>query len=213
MSLSRQVLSSPFDAPQRPRTVASRQSGDRKKVKEVGSGLLHAGNIMSDTRVVRRSTFIAATSNNINNNTNSGGNDKQPGCVIFDSRLIKGDVFANPIVIVKNRHQQGNNDDAKTINKNRQRTISTPPPVKGRRHISIQTDDNAGGDTSVDYMRDMTSRQTSASCANSLEDLIIDAVDKEADKAESDDVVVVDVPHSADTNVAILLQKENVAPS
>ena len=155
MSLSRQVLSSPFDAPQRPRTVASRQSGDRKKVKEVGSGLLHAGNIMSDTRVVRRSTFIAATAkNNINNNTTyCGGNDKQPGCVIFDSRLIKGDVFANPVVTV-NQHQQGNNDDAKTIHKNRQRAISTPPPVKGRRHISIQTDDNAGGDTSVDDTRD-----------------------------------------------------------
>ena len=211
MSLSRQVLSSPFDAPQRPRTVASRQSGDRKKVKEGGSGLAHAGNIMSDTRVVRRSTFIAATSkNNINNNTTySGGNDKQPGCVIFDSRLIKGDVFANPVVTVKNQHQQGNNDDAKTIHQTRQRAISTPPPVKGRRHISIQTDDNAGGDTSVDDTRD----EMTSACANSLgKDLTIDVVDKEEDKAEITEDVV-DVPHASDTNVEILLQKENVAPS
>lgn len=213
MSLSRQVLSSPFDAPQRPRTVASRQSGDRKKVKEGGSGLLHAGNIMSDTRVVRRSTFTAATSkNNINNDTTDSGSneEQQPGCVIFDSRLIKGDVFANPIVTIKNQHHQGNNDDAKKIHQTRQRAISTPPPVKGRRHISIQTDDNAGGDTPVDDTRDETSRQTSA-CANSLEDLTIDVVDKEADKAEITDDVV-DVPHASDTNVEILLQKENVAP-
>ena len=201
MSLSRQVLSSPFDAPQRPRTVASRQSGDRKKVKEVGSGLLHAGNIMSDTRVVRRSTFTAATSNN--------NDEQQPGCVIFDSRLIKGDVFANPVVTVKNQHQQGNNDDAKKIHQTRQRAISTPPPVKGRRHISIQTDDNAGGDTSVDDTRD----EMTSACANSLgKDLTIDVVDKEEDKAEITEDVV-DVPQVADTNVAVLLQKENVAPS
>ena len=162
---------------------------------------------MSDTRVVRRSTFTAATSkNNINNDTtDSGSNDKQqPGCVIFDSRLIKGDVFANPIVTVKNRHQQGNNDDAKKIQQTRQRAISTPPPVKGRRHMSIQTDDNAGSDMSVDDTRD-------ESCANSLEDLI-DVVDKKADKAEITEDVV-DVPHVADTNVEVSLQKENVAPS
>ena len=212
MSLSRQVLSSPFDAPQRPRTVASRQSGDRKKVKEGGSGLLHAGNIMSDTRVVRRSMFTAATSNDINNNNNTdsgSSNDKQqPGCVIFDSRLIKGDVFANPIVTIKNQHHQGNNDDAKKIHQTRQRAISTPPPVKGRMHISIQTDDNAGGDTYVDDTRD----EMTSACANSLKDLTIDIVDKEADKAELTDDVV-DVPHASDTNVEILLQKENVAPS
>ena len=201
MSLSRQVLSSPFDTPQRPRTVASRQSGDLKKVKEVGSGLLHAGNIMSDTRVVRRSTFTAATSNN--------NDEQQPGCVIFDSRLIKADVFANPVVTIKNQHHQGNNDDAKKIHQTRQRAISTPPPVKGRRHISIQTDDNAGGDTSVDDTRD----EMTSACANSLgKDLTIDVVDKEEDKAEITEDVV-DVPHASDTNVEILLQKENVAPS
>ncbi|KAL7536313.1 hypothetical protein ACHAXR_007076 [Thalassiosira sp. AJA248-18] len=140
MSFSRQVLSSPFDAPQRPRTAASRQNGDRKRVKEGGSSLANNSNIMVDTRVVRRTPTLFNASMALAKKHDSNEMDQVSSCILFDSRLIKGDVFANPIVTVTGNHQ-GNDESQKEGNKSARRTISTPPPVKGRRHISVQTDD------------------------------------------------------------------------
>lgn len=145
MSLSRQVLSSPFDVPQRPRTAASRQNGDRKRVKEVGSTLANS-NIMVDTRVVRRSTFNPFLAKNMNDyvmeeSSTDSADHQQPGCILFDSRLIKGEVFANPIVTVSHL-QQGNDDQKRPKSACGIQTMPTPPPVKGRHHISVQTDDD-----------------------------------------------------------------------
>ena len=134
MSLSRQVLSSPFDAPQRPRTEASIQNGDRKRVKEGGSNL--ASNIMVDTRVVRRSIFNPSM---VKNNS-AEESSTEPGCILFDSRLIRGDVFANPIVTVTGG-QQSDDENQKRNDACSRRAISTPPPVKGRHHAEVQTDD------------------------------------------------------------------------
>lgn len=137
MSLSRQVLSSPFDAPQRPRTAASRQNGDRKRVKEGGSSLA-TNNIMVDTRIVRRSVLfdgsMAKGFENCNDDT-----DRKSGCILFDSRLTKGDKFANPIVTVTDPRQGSKGNDQKT---RKSGPLSTPPPVKGRNHVSVQTDDD-----------------------------------------------------------------------
>ena len=136
MSLSRQVLSSPFDAPQRPRTEASIQNGDRKRVKEGGSNL--ASNIMVDTRVVRRSIFNPSM---VKNNS-AEESSTEPGCILFDSRLIRGDVFANPIVTVTAGQQSQNHDENQKRNDAfSRRAISTPPPVKGRHHAEVQTDE------------------------------------------------------------------------
>ncbi|KAL9188355.1 hypothetical protein ACHAXT_006733 [Thalassiosira profunda] len=131
--LSSQVLSSPFDAPQRPRTAPSRQNGDRKRVKETGSSLGRPSNIMVDARVIRRSILANKT------NASNEANGHQQGCVLFDSRLIKGDVFANPIVTVppgitekRSGKPAGRSPEC--------RQIATPPPVTGRLHVSVQTD-------------------------------------------------------------------------
>ena len=164
MSLSWQVLSSPFDVTAKPRTDLSRHYDDRKKFKK-GRLLLEndgksANNIMVDSRVVRRSIFASNGTNSLArytshskggggggstvgfgrggvvNNANSGKQQRQQnqqqqphyqqqssnGCILFDSRLIKGNIFANPIITVtktipneehlqekeKNRHQQPN---------------------------------------------------------------------------------------------------------
>mmetsp|Transcript_7257 Transcript_7257/g.18036 ORF Transcript_7257/g.18036 Transcript_7257/m.18036 type:complete len:202 (+) Transcript_7257:156-761(+) len=143
MSLSRQVFSSPFDVPQRPRTAASRQNGDRKRVKEGGSSLATNSNIMVDTRVVgpcvvRRSTLNGTT---VKKNASEHSNeDQRPGCILFDSRLIRGDVFANPIVTVTGQ-QHENKKRGRGTSAFGHRAMTTPPPVKGRRHVSVQTDD------------------------------------------------------------------------
>ena len=136
--LSRQVLSSPFDVPQRPRSAASRQ-GDRKRVKEQGSTLKggqSANNIMVDSRVVRRSTLMVRNKNEVERSSG----DKVPGCILFDSRLIKGDIFANPIVTVTGGSP--NKKQGRPSSSHGHRVITTPPPVKGRRHVSVQTDED-----------------------------------------------------------------------
>lgn len=134
MSLSRLALSSPFDAVQRPRTAPSRQNGDRKRVKEGGSSLA-SSNIMVDTRVVRRSQFnVSIAQMQVEND------EQQPGCILFDSRLIKGDVFANPVVTVTTSRQSSSE---RWKHPRSRRLVGTPPPVKGRRHASVQTDSDA----------------------------------------------------------------------
>mmetsp|Transcript_2439 Transcript_2439/g.5152 ORF Transcript_2439/g.5152 Transcript_2439/m.5152 type:complete len:168 (-) Transcript_2439:363-866(-) len=159
MSLSRQVLSSPFDVQQRPRTAASRQNGDRKRVKEGGSSLANSNN-MVDTRVIRKSTFNASTAEN----TNAMESNEQSGCILFDSRLINGDVFANPIVTVTGQ-QHSNGENQKQASRGTsacgRRTMSTPPPVKGRCHISVQTD----GDTDTIEIDACEQSSLAVSCA------------------------------------------------
>ena len=115
MSLSRQVLSSPFDVEQRPRETSTQNNGNRIKVKENGSSLV-APRI--DTE-------------------HDCSVDQQSESIVFDSRLIKNDVFANPIVTVKGQPRQ----QSKSRQDTKKRNDSTPPPVKGRAHMSIQTDD------------------------------------------------------------------------
>jgi len=136
MSLSRQVLSSPFDVEQRPRETSTQtqKGGNRIKVKENGGSSLIARN---------STTEDSACSVN-----------QQPGSISFDSRLIKNDsprhIFANPIVTVKEQPQQHNSkDESKSRQDAKKRKDSTPPPVKGRQHISIQTDDYNDTDTVV----------------------------------------------------------------
>jgi len=122
MSLSRQVLSSPFDVEQRSRETSTQNGGNRIKVNEKGSSLV-APRI--DT------TEDAACSV-----------DQQPGSISFDSRSIKNDIYANPVVTVKGQPQQHNGkDESKSRQDTKKRNDSTPPPVKGRAHMSIQTDD------------------------------------------------------------------------
>ena len=121
-TMSRQILSSPFDW------------DVHQKVEEDGSSVA-TSNIMVDTRVVRRRTFNASSTKNAEDTKLS---TEQP-CISFDRRLILGDIFANPIITVTG-------EDAKKQTMKRpaecgQRTISTPPPVKGRHHVSVQTDD------------------------------------------------------------------------
>ena len=118
--MSRQILSSPFDW------------DVHQKVEEDGSSVA-TSNIMVDTRVVRRRTFNASS---IKNAEDMKLSTEQPS---FDRRLIIGDIFANPIITVtgKDAKKQTMKGPAACG----QRTISTPPPVKGRHHVSVQTDD------------------------------------------------------------------------
>ena len=118
--MSRQILSSPFDW------------DVHQKVEEDGSSVA-TSNIMVDTRVVRRRTFNASS---IKNAEDMKLSTEQPS---FDRRLIIGDIFANPIITVtgKDAKKQTMKGPAECG----QRTISTPPPVKGRHHVSVQTDD------------------------------------------------------------------------
>ena len=120
MSLSRQVLSSPFDVEQRPRETTTQNGGNRIKVKENGSSLA--------------APRIDTKPKNFNL-------DQQPGSISFDNRLIKNDKFANPIITVKGQPQQHSSKDESKSRDVKKRKDSTPPPVKGRQHISIQTDD------------------------------------------------------------------------
>lgn len=130
MSLSCQVLASPFDVLQRPRT-ASKQVGRAKGVHFQQS---------FRSKDCDASEKTNAESNNFHfPGINLQGPDS--GCVIFDSRLMTGDMFANPIVKVQRRPQQQeapNPDDAAPPCS--RSSLSTPPPVKGRHHASVQTD-------------------------------------------------------------------------
>jgi hypothetical protein len=99
MSISRLVLSSPFDIPPKPRVVATVECNHRRNVNSNGS----TNNIMSDSRVVRRSSFSPSVPRRaeIKNNWGElGGDVRRSQCVIFDSRLFNRNVFASPIVTV-----------------------------------------------------------------------------------------------------------------
>lgn len=122
----RQILSSPFDW--------DVHSGDRK-LEEDGRSVA-TSNIMVDTRVVRRRTFNASSTKN---DADAKFSTDQPGCIKFDSRLMSCDIFANPIVTVTDEDAKKQVKETPACGR---RTVSTPPPVKGRRHISVQTVDD-----------------------------------------------------------------------
>lgn len=129
MSISRRVISSPFDIPQQRRTPKNptriRTSYNGCKVRNRNSS-----NIMADTRVVRRSIF----NNSTQNNTGKGGFGTK--YTTFDRRLVDyNSMFANPIVKVT-----GGKDASASERKKKVTPTSTPPPVKGRHHVCIQTD-------------------------------------------------------------------------
>jgi hypothetical protein len=136
MSLSRQVLSSPFDVPQRKRPpdvpikVLTRYNGCKVRNRQ------HLNNIMVDTRVVRRSIFNTPMAQN----SGISGVDPSRPSVQFDRRLLGGrnSVFANPIVIVTG----GGNEDAAAAAE-RKKKVCNPSPVKGRQHVCIQTDEES----------------------------------------------------------------------
>jgi hypothetical protein len=135
MSLSRQVLSSPFDVPQRKRPpdvpikVLTSYNGCKVRNRQHLNNI----NIMVDTRVVRRSIFHTP------NAQNSGitGFDPSRPFVQIDRRLLDGcnSVFANPIVIVTG----GGNENATAERKKK----DAPSPVQGRQHVCIQTDEES----------------------------------------------------------------------
>ena len=112
MSVSRLVLSSPFDMPQRKRPpekpIKVLTSYNGCKVRNP-----HVNNIMVDTRVVRRSIFRTP---------------KAPQNSSWQQSSL-----CNPIVKVTG---SGGNEAIPE----RKKKVCTPSPVKGRKHAGIQTD-------------------------------------------------------------------------
>ncbi len=124
MSASRLVLSSPFDMPQR------KKPPDKPvKVLTTYNGC-KGHNIMVDNRVVRRSIF--STPKTPQNSSHIAGGWKQCNTTIqVDRRLTGGNsLFANPIVKVT----------VGEVVRERKKKVCTPSPVKGRKHVCIQTD-------------------------------------------------------------------------
>ena len=127
MSISRQVFSSPFD-------INTRRRDDGVRDRNVN------GNIMSDTRVVRRSIFNTTTTPKPKplSNHQKLSHSSNPA-IKFDRRLLGGSnnsIFANPIVKVS----FGGYDKAALERKGNAAAPRTPPPVNGRHHVCIQTD-------------------------------------------------------------------------
>lgn len=68
-------------------------------------------------------------------------NQSQPASMQFNSRVMN-DIFANPIVTisVEDADNEQQSVERKTAGYGGEMPVtSTPPPVKGRRHISVQT--------------------------------------------------------------------------
>lgn len=99
---------------------------------------MKSNNIMVDSRVVRLNTFISTSTKN---NT--------IGSVTVDNRLMTGDIFANPIVTIGGEDV----DVLQGGKKQAAHTPSTPPPVKGRCHISVQTEDEDNETINDDGLR------------------------------------------------------------
>lgn len=141
--MSLQIFSSPFDAPQRPRIIVESQQhhdSNRWLAKDGGCVKIKSNNIMVDSRVVRLNTLISASTKN-----------NAIGSVTADNRLMTGDIFANPIVTIPG----GEGVDVKLQGGKKQaaHTPSTPPPVKGRCHISVQTEDEDNETINDDGLR------------------------------------------------------------
>ena len=124
MSISRQVFSSPFDI--------TRRRDDGVRDRNVN------GNIMSDTRVVRRSIFNTTSTPKPLSNHQKQSHHSNPA-IKFDRRLLGGgnnSIFANPIVKVS----FGGYDKAAIERKGNAAAPRTPPPVNGRSNVCIQAD-------------------------------------------------------------------------
>ena len=144
MSASRQIFSSPFDAPQQPRraSISQQNNETRRRVKDGGGHIVNSSNIMVDSRVIRLNTFHSARSNGITAKPDT--QYKQHGAVLFDSRLGTGDIFANPIVTIIGENDVEQSEEKQIAASGGERIkASTPPPVKGRCHTSVQTDADA----------------------------------------------------------------------
>lgn len=105
MSLSRHVFSSPFDIPAKPRVSNNANTHGRRttiKSRNRGTSLGRCvRNIMTDSRVVRRSSFNPPLRNH--NNFQVGDDQSNRGqYIMFDCRLLQKNesVFASPIVTV-----------------------------------------------------------------------------------------------------------------
>ena len=123
MSISRQVFSSPFDI--------TRRRDDGVRDRNVN------GNIMSDTRVVRRSIFNTTTPKPLRNHQKQSHSSNP--AIKFDRRLLGGgnnSIFANPIVKVS----FSGNDKLERKGKGNAAAPRTPPPVSGRSNVCIQAD-------------------------------------------------------------------------
>ena len=96
MSISRQVLTSPFDMQSKPRLpLHSKTPGITNR---------SVTNIMTDSRVVRRCTFIPTS--RAKDDPNIARHSVENECVIFDARLLDAkNIFANPIVTVIDNDQ------------------------------------------------------------------------------------------------------------
>jgi len=133
---------------------------------------------MTDSRVVRRSTFIPT----------SRPKDDENECVIFDARLLdEKNVFANPIVTVINNgedHVDGNVVKTNCSKKKQSKPIH-PTNVHS---IQIQTDDDSNNIEEVQYVNSMT--QTEICCSWDDEVPVVDNDDKV--KSYSDDNVVIE---------------------
>ena len=68
-------------------------------------------------------------------------NQSQPASMQFNSRVMN-DIFANPIVTISVEdadNEQQSVEKKKTGCGGERPVTSTPPPVQGRRHMSVQT--------------------------------------------------------------------------
>ena len=84
---------------------------------------------MVDTRVVRRSIFSTRKAQN----SQIAGWKQSNTTIQIDRRLIGGNsLFANPIVKVIGGEKE--------VVRERKKKVCTPSPVKGRKHVCIQTD-------------------------------------------------------------------------
>mmetsp|Transcript_1714 Transcript_1714/g.3862 ORF Transcript_1714/g.3862 Transcript_1714/m.3862 type:complete len:219 (-) Transcript_1714:1985-2641(-) len=141
MSVSRQVLCSPFEIPSKPRATPSKPNGDRKKVKQQGAGLRR--NIMTDTRVVRRSIFNPDVANARKNCAGIARSFNSR--IMFDSYLKRNDVFASPIVTVStsdDQKKEGNGKEPKQTIKQRRNKVSTYTGEQHHTHVQTEDDED-----------------------------------------------------------------------
>ena len=151
MSMSRQVLSSPFDWDAK---------SDDRKVKEDESSAVPI-NIMVDKRIRRRSTLVANASQAKPADITQLCMNKQPGGNIFDSRPLRsGDSEAKLTVSTPVKKAS---ESIESIACGNRRALSTPSPVNDRHHISVQTDDEE--EVAARCQREKSTQTLLQSCA------------------------------------------------
>eukprot|EP01083_Nonionella_stella_P129432 392750_1 len=159
---------------------------------------------MVDTRVVRRSMLnpsMAKSNDKLMDQEEPVDTEQNPGCILFDSRLIKGDVFANPIVTVTgNQHENRRQSNRRSSGS---RLVTTPPPVKGRKHVGVQTEGTGRIDVGVSQLFMSVRSCAQHDSQSSLQDQV-DEFWREA---------LPEVGPTANSDVVGGIQKENVAPA